>query len=45
MEKKLKEINVRELGENEVVEIEGGSQRKDAKSASWFESISNYFKP
>lgn len=32
MEKKLKEINVRELGENEVLEIGGGgAERKDEK--------------
>jgi len=41
MEKKLKEINVRELDEKEVVEIDGGSDRKDEKSASWLDSIWN----
>ncbi|WP_293904858.1 hypothetical protein [Sphingobacterium sp. UBA5670] len=40
MEKKLKEINVRELEENEKVEIGGGgSERKDEKRGSWLESI------
>lgn len=39
MEKKLKKINVRELDEKEVVEIEGGSERKDEKRESWFDSI------
>ncbi|QIH32272.1 MULTISPECIES: hypothetical protein [Sphingobacterium] len=45
MEKKLKEINVRELDEKEVVEIEGGTERENSKDVSWFESILNYFKP
>lgn len=40
MEKKLKEINVRELEENEKVEIGGGgSERKDGKAGSWLDSI------
>ncbi|WP_312364894.1 hypothetical protein [Sphingobacterium sp.] len=38
MEKKLKEINLRELSENEVVEIGGGgSERKDEKRTNFWE--------
>ncbi|WP_293886133.1 MULTISPECIES: hypothetical protein [unclassified Sphingobacterium] len=37
MEKKLKKINVRELDEKEVVEIEGGSERKDEKQINFWE--------
>ncbi len=44
METKLKEINVRELEENEELEIEGGTQRKDQKQTNFFEAILTYFK-
>lgn len=38
MEKKLEEINVRELEENEKVEIGGGgSERKDGKRTNFWE--------
>jgi len=45
MEKKLNEINVRDLDANEVLEIGGGTEREDEKRESWFESILNYFRP
>ena len=42
MEKKINEINVRDLDANEVLEIGGGaSERKDEKRGSWLESIWN----
>ncbi|MGJ1327991.1 MULTISPECIES: hypothetical protein [Sphingobacterium] len=40
-----KEINVSELDANEVLEIEGGSEREGEKNTNWLESIWNYLKP